>query len=270
MRRLYSSTRVGIKRNSLRLASIKTRMVFARLGRIYECDIRWFAEVCDEPESVVEGGLVSPPMLAACGSGRVRRTQGRVFQFMDWCRETKARTSLGFSDCITVCAEHTLWSTLAHCPTQFSQRRRSAHGRLWPTKAVFLYRGVSLPRVSSINLQGGSSPYTLHNMQSLMNKNTNKYNCFHNIFNITGPWNKGQLLKGGVVEKRWRTTALELNARPAGSGGREKRTDKGSTYSEVRRRSLSKPGSMTFPSCGRSSRTRGSISPPSGVCEKIE
>jgi len=45
-------------------------------------------------------------------------------------------------------------------------------------------------------------------MQSLINKFTNKYFCFYSLFEVRGSWNKGQSLKGSVVQKRLRTTVL--------------------------------------------------------------
>jgi len=58
-------------------------------------------------------------------------------------------------------------------------------------------------------------------MEILINTFTNKYICFYSLFKVRGVWHKGQLLEGGVVEKRLRTTAtvvielqndLDLNA----------------------------------------------------------
>ena len=57
---------------------------------------------------------------------------------------------------------------------------------------------------------GGMSPYALENMEILINKFTNEYICFYSLFKLSGASNKGQLLKGGVVEKRLTTTATEF------------------------------------------------------------
>jgi len=51
-------------------------------------------------------------------------------------------------------------------------------------------------------------------MVSLINKFTNKCNCFYPLFKVRGFWNKGRLL-GGTVEKRLRTTALHRWTSPA-------------------------------------------------------
>jgi len=60
-----------------------------------------------------------------------------------------------------------------------------------------------------MNFHRVSSPYAPYNMESLINKFTNKHIVFYSLFKVRGlNWNKRQLLKGGVVEKRLRTTAL--------------------------------------------------------------
>ena len=65
------------------------------------------------------------------------------------------------------------------------------------------------PKGASMNFQGGASPYGPYNMESLVNKFTNKHISFYSLFKVRSlNWNKGQLLKGDVVEKRIRTTAL--------------------------------------------------------------
>jgi len=46
-------------------------------------------------------------------------------------------------------------------------------------------------------------------MESLIIKITNKYTCFYSLLKVRGAWNKGQLLKGGVVEKRLKTAGLK-------------------------------------------------------------
>ena len=58
---------------------------------------------------------------------------------------------------------------------------------------------------------GGARPYALCNTESLINEFTNKYIWFYNIFNAREAWNKGQLLKGRVVEKRLRTALAQPN-----------------------------------------------------------
>jgi len=50
-------------------------------------------------------------------------------------------------------------------------------------------------------ISGGREP-SPYNMESLINKFTSKYICFYRLFKVKGAWNKGQLLKGGVVEKK--------------------------------------------------------------------
>jgi len=38
-------------------------------------------------------------------------------------------------------------------------------------------------------------------MEKFIIKFTNTYICFYRLFKVRGAWNKGQLLKGGTVEK---------------------------------------------------------------------
>jgi len=71
----------------------------------------------------------------------------------------------------------------------------------------FLIGGRTLRGVS-VNFQGGASPYAPYNMESLIIKFTNKYICFYRLFKVRRTWNKGQILKGGVIKKRLRTTGL--------------------------------------------------------------
>jgi len=47
-------------------------------------------------------------------------------------------------------------------------------------------------------------------MEILINKFANKYFCFCSLFQVRGLETKGQLLEGGVVEKRLRTTTTEF------------------------------------------------------------
>jgi len=75
---------------------------------------------------------------------------------------------------------------------------------------VVLNRGSS-PQGASMNFQGARALNALYNMERLINEFTNKYFRFHNLFHARVAWNKGQLLKGGVVEDRLRTTALSRN-----------------------------------------------------------
>jgi len=79
--------------------------------------------------------------------------------------------------------------------------------QLFDIQQWFLTRGTRLPR--GCHFEGGASPYTLYNMESLSNKFINKYSCFYYLFSIMGPCNKRQLHKGSVVEKRFRTTDIE-------------------------------------------------------------
>jgi len=79
---------------------------------------------------------------------------------------------------------------------------------VWLSIAVFLNPGNEPPREASINFQGGVIPYVSYNTESLIIKLTNKYICFYSLFKVREVWNKGQLLKGGVVEKGLRTTGL--------------------------------------------------------------
>ena len=65
----------------------------------------------------------------------------------------------------------------------------------------FLTGEAPPPKRTSINFQGGASPYAPYKMESLIVKFTNKYICFYSLFKVRGAWNKGQLLEGGVVEK---------------------------------------------------------------------
>ena len=49
-------------------------------------------------------------------------------------------------------------------------------------------------------MRSATNPYALCNIESLINKLTNKYIYLYNLFIfVNGAWNKGQLLKGGVV-----------------------------------------------------------------------
>ena len=69
--------------------------------------------------------------------------------------------------------------------------------------------GGRAPSQGNVNtFHGGTSSHALCNMDSLINKLTNKYICLYNLFIVMGAWNKGQLLKGSMVEKRLRTTGL--------------------------------------------------------------
>ena len=70
------------------------------------------------------------------------------------------------------------------------------------SKSVVHNRWAFLPRGASVNFLGGTSPYMLYNVQSL-NKNLPI-----NTFVFKAYLNKGQLLKGGMGEKRFRTTDL--------------------------------------------------------------
>ena len=77
------------------------------------------------------------------------------------------------------------------------------------SKAVVLNRGGT-PLQRNVNqISGGCEPCVVYNMESLINKFTNKCVCLYNLFNTRGAWNKGRLLEGGVVSKRLRTTALK-------------------------------------------------------------
>jgi len=51
----------------------------------------------------------------------------------------------------------------------------------------------------------GFAPY---NMKTLIIKFTNNYICFYSLFKVREAWNKGQLLKKDVVDKRLWTTVL--------------------------------------------------------------
>jgi len=73
---------------------------------------------------------------------------------------------------------------------------------------MVLIRGGRLPRGASIGFKGGASPYALCDMESLINKLTKKYFCLCNSFIVRRTSNKGQLLKGGLVEKRLRSNGL--------------------------------------------------------------
>jgi len=64
------------------------------------------------------------------------------------------------------------------------------------------------PQAASINFHGAQALTALgYIMESLINKFTNKYIRFYSLFKVRG-LKKGQLLKGGVVEKSSRITAL--------------------------------------------------------------
>ena len=55
------------------------------------------------------------------------------------------------------------------------------------------------------NFLGGAGPYASYNMVSLINTFANEYTWFYSLFKVRRAWNKRQLLKGGVVEKRLRS-----------------------------------------------------------------
>ena len=65
-------------------------------------------------------------------------------------------------------------------------------------KQWFLTMGHASPG-RWINLQRSASFYALYNMESLINKFTNKYTCFYNLFNVRGLETKDDYFKGGVV-----------------------------------------------------------------------
>ena len=49
------------------------------------------------------------------------------------------------------------------------------------------------------------NPCALYNMESFEQEIV-----LSNLFKVKGAWNKGQLLRGGIVEKRLRTTGLVI------------------------------------------------------------
>jgi len=65
-------------------------------------------------------------------------------------------------------------------------------------KQWFLTRGQA-SRGTSINFQRSASFYGLYNIESLINKFTNKYTCFCNLFNVRGLGAKDDYFEGGVV-----------------------------------------------------------------------
>ena len=69
-------------------------------------------------------------------------------------------------------------------------------------------RGARSPHGGVNKFIGGAKPYAPYNMEHLINKSTDKFICFYSIFKIREAWNKEILLKGGVVEKKLRTTDL--------------------------------------------------------------
>jgi len=65
------------------------------------------------------------------------------------------------------------------------------------------YRTVILNRAQGVNkFPEGREPSRALNRESLINKFANKYVCFCSLFKVSGAWNKWQLLKGVVAEKR--------------------------------------------------------------------
>ena len=66
-----------------------------------------------------------------------------------------------------------------------------------------MYKAVVLNQGESVNFLEDMNPYALCNIESLIYKFTNKYICFWRA------WNKGQLLKGGMIEKRLTTTSIK-------------------------------------------------------------
>jgi len=63
-------------------------------------------------------------------------------------------------------------------------------------KAVVLNRGGAPPRGASINFKGGATPCALRNMDSFINKLTDKYICLHKFFVFKGLDTKDNYLKG--------------------------------------------------------------------------
>ena len=70
---------------------------------------------------------------------------------------------------------------------------------------VVLNLGGSIPHGASKNFQRGASPFVFCNMGSFWTKEF----CPSCLFKVRGgAWNKGQLLKGGMAEKKLRITGL--------------------------------------------------------------
>jgi len=65
-------------------------------------------------------------------------------------------------------------------------------------KQWFLTKGHASPG-ESINFQRSASFYALYNIESLINKFTNKYICFYNLFNVRELGTKDDYFEGRVV-----------------------------------------------------------------------
>jgi len=57
---------------------------------------------------------------------------------------------------------------------------------MFSSKSVVLNWRVHFPRGASINFKEGTSPCVFCNMESLINKLTNKYICICNLFVVRG------------------------------------------------------------------------------------
>ena len=91
----------------------------------------------------------------------------------------------------------------AHSPRDDSRTRQACTSTRWATLlsrcasfwTVVLNRGgggTPLQR-ASIDFQGNANPYAICDIESMINKFTDNYICFYNLFKARGwTWNKGQ------------------------------------------------------------------------------
>jgi len=75
---------------------------------------------------------------------------------------------------------------------------------------VVLNRGSAPPHEGTKKLQRSANPYAPYDMEGLIIKFANKYVCFYRLFKARVLETKHNIRKGGVVEKRLRTTVVDL------------------------------------------------------------
>jgi len=62
-------------------------------------------------------------------------------------------------------------------------------------KITYMNEKAPDPQGSSLNFQPGANSYAPCNMESLINKFTNKYICFYNLINVKGVETKDSYLR---------------------------------------------------------------------------
>jgi len=79
---------------------------------------------------------------------------------------------------------------------------------------IFIYNSIEqwfLTRETLGDFKGGVIPYAPCNMKSLINKLTNTYICLKQLVCCQGDMKQKIITKRGAVEKRLRTTGIELS-----------------------------------------------------------